>query len=70
MIDVGSRVYWHGRHFTVEDRREGRNWSGETSTRVLLVPDGAKKRNSIVHWIDEWRVERYAFSIKKPEVPA
>ena len=60
MIDVGSRWYWNGRHWTVVDRATRHTRDGVAAPMVLLVPDetpGKPRKAKPVDWIEESRIE-------------
>ena len=58
MIEVGSRWYFGGRHYTVVERKVQRNRDGALVPQVLIVPDGRKKAKPL-DWVDEWRIEKH-----------
>lgn len=51
MLDVGTRWYWNGRHYTVLERR---------GSGVLIVPDetpGKPRKAKAVDWVHEDRLD-------------
>jgi hypothetical protein len=60
MIDVGTRWYWNGRHWTVVDRATRTTRDYRRATMILLVPDetpGKPRKPKPVDWIEEARIE-------------